>query len=129
MDVADPRHAKWLGDGWYDVDDGDHRWMGQRAGLRLHGPDVPGMRLLLSGYCHKSLLNQGPAKLTLRVNGQVAGTFLLRQGGQAFSLAAPLPDHLVGLREIEVSLDLDRTFRIPDDHRQFGLSFGTFELK
>ncbi len=51
--------------------------------------------------------------------------------GQLVAALAPgiFPDGLVGRESLPVTLELERTFRVPTDLRDLGLSFGTFEIR
>jgi hypothetical protein len=40
----------------------------------------------------------------------------------------PVPRAVVGLEEITVTLETDRTLRVPDDPRELGIAFGVIEL-
>ena len=51
----------------------------------------------------------------------------LREG--AFDVSFPLPPELVGKKEIEVTIHVDRTFRPPNDARDLGLAFGVVESR
>jgi hypothetical protein len=49
----------------------------------------------------------------------------LRQGELSF----PLPDAIVGKMEMNVAVEVSRTFHAAPDPREFGLYFGVFEVR
>jgi len=120
--------ADQLGPGWFDIE-GGHRWMSRQATVRLGGPAKPGQKLYLSGYCPAGLLEHGPVRLTVAVDGEPLPPVLLRDPDQRFEMVLPLPDKLVGHPAMAVSLELDRTFTPPGETRRLGLVFGTFRVR
>ena len=128
LDVADPLTAYLLGPEWYPRDS-DHRWMPQRATLRMAAPASPGRKLYLHGYCTPEQLQAGPLALTVAVDGTAFPAAAIPCGGPGFELSFPLPDAVVGHPEMHVSLEVTRTFRPPSDPRDLGLAFGTFEIR
>jgi len=125
VSVGEPRLEAQLGPGWHEIQ-GYHRWMGRRAELRLAGPQSPTDRLRLQAI-HSEHPNAGPARLTVSVNGLRLGSVVIRDhrsGEHVFSL----PAALVGVPEITVTFEIDRTFRAPQDDRDLGLAFGVVEL-
>jgi len=127
VDVGGPLAAPLLGREWY-APEGNHRWMPQRASLRMAGPTAAGQKLYLRGYYPAEQLRAGPVNVSVTVNGSALAPVALASGGN-FELAFPLPDALVGQSAIEVTVEVSRTFRAGADVRDLGLAFGEFEVK
>lgn len=123
VSVSDALTNYLLGPEWYPLDI-DHRWMPQRATLRMGAPQEPGRKLYLQGYCAEGL---GAAEVTVNIDGQPLPPQPVHPG--KFELAFPLPDSLTGKREMRVAVELSKTFRPPNDPRDLGLSFGVFEVR
>jgi hypothetical protein len=47
----------------------------------------------------------------------------------SFELAFALPASLVGKPQVEIAVTVDRVIRPASDPRDFGLAFGTFDVK
>ena len=125
VDLSQPHMAEQLGSGWHGLQR-DHRWMGQRAELRLAGPRFAGERLRLRAI-YPEHLDIGAVQLTVAVNGIRIGRVEIRDR-RSSERVFPLPASLVGSPEITVTLETDRTFRLSRDPRQLGLAFGVIEL-
>jgi len=128
VDAGNPLEAYLLGPEWYGID-GDHRWMPKRASLRIGGPRAPGQRLYLRGYCPTGALQEGPLSVTVTVNGAVLEPAAVHPGENSFALSFPLPAPVAGASEMEVVVEVGRTFRLPPDNRDLGLAFGAFEVR
>jgi hypothetical protein len=63
------------------------------------------------------------------VDGGEIGQLRITQGDTGFDTAVRLPSQLVGKPSMEVTIQLDRTFRAPGDARDLGLVFGSFEVR
>lgn len=123
VSVSDPITTSLLGVGWYRLET-DHRWMGKRATLRMGAPHHSGEKLYLEGYCAEGL---GEAQVTVSVNGATLPAAPVHPG--LFDLAFPIPDSLAGKSEMQVTVEVSKTFVPPGEDRNLGLSFGTFEVK
>jgi len=123
VNSADILTAYLLGPEWYRRD-GDHRWMARQASLRMGAPDVKGKKLFLSGNSPGGL---GAVSVTVTVDGVALEPQTVNPG--RFEVAFPLPDSVVGKREMQVSVSVSRTIRPPGDGRELGLSFGVFEVR
>ena len=123
VSVSDPLTTYLLGPGWYALDI-DHRWMGKRATLRMGAPTEPERKLYLTGYSAEAL---GEAQVTVSVNGIALPTAAVRPG--PFVTAFALPDSVVGPGEMQVAIQVNKTFRPAGDPRDLGLSFGVFEIR
>jgi len=121
VNPADAASAPLLGPEWY-ASEGDHRWMPKSATLRIGAPPVSGQFLHLNATCP-----QAPVTLTVTVNGMPAGKAKIDRPD--FSVSVPLPDAVVGLPEMRVQLEVDRTFRPPGERRDLGAVFGTLEVR
>jgi hypothetical protein len=126
IDLAIPLMQPFLGDGWYAAED-RHRWMAQQAGVRLSGPRNSAQTLHLAGFCPPAQVRSGPLTMTVTADGKPMKPALLGEG--AFDVSFPLSPELVGKKEIEVTIRVDRTFRPPNDARDLGLSFGVVEIR
>ena len=123
VSVADPLTANLLGTEWYPVDV-DHRWMGKRATLRMGAPTQPESKLILTAYAPPQL---GALELTVFVNGIELPPAAVRSG--SFETAFALPDAVAGAQEMQIALQVNKTFRPPGDPRDLSLSFGVFEVR
>jgi len=123
VSAADPLTAYLLGPEWYSLDV-DHRWTPKRATLRIGGPTAPGKKLYLSGYAPDA---SGAVEVTVTVEGVPLPP--RKVGPGSIEIAFPLPDSAVGKREINVAVEVSRTFRPPGEARDLGLSFGVFEVR
>ena len=128
VDVANSLAGDYLRGDWYDRE-GNHRWMGKKAGAVLAGPAAAGEQLHLSGYCPASQVAAGPLSGKVLADGEEIGQLRLTQGDAGFEAAFPLPSKLVGKPSIEITIELARTFRAPGDLRDLGLTFGSFEIR
>lgn len=128
IDVGKAYFAAQLGEGWYPVNNGS-RWMAQRATVKLAGPGKPGARLFLSGYCHGEILDNGPIDLRVSANGVQLGALRLTRPNEPFEALLPLPADLDRASDLDILLELPRTFRLPPDQRDLGLVFGRFEIR
>ncbi|HYM13106.1 MAG TPA: glycosyltransferase family 39 protein [Bryobacterales bacterium] len=126
VEVGEPLMASQLGPGWYGIQQ-DHRWMGRRAELRLAAPRRPGERLRIEAI-YPERLNVGTLHLSVAVNGIAIGTAEIRDVRSTDHEFA-LPAAVVGLGEMTVTLEVDRTFRAAPDPRELGLAFGVVEVR
>jgi hypothetical protein len=128
VDVASPLTADYLHGGWFEPE-GNHRWMGKQARVFIAGPTSPSQRLYLVGYCPRAQLVAGPLTGRILVEGEEAGQLRITHGDTGFEAAFPLPSQVLGKLSMEVTIQLDRTFRAPGDSRDLGLTFGSFEVR
>jgi hypothetical protein len=128
VDVGQASFARQLGPSWYDLDAG-RRWMPRSATVRLGGPERASEKLYVSGYCPAPQVRGGPLRLIIAMEGARPQIFQLSKGDAGFELVVNLPSELIGRKRIDVTLEVDRTFKAPPDRRELGLSFGTFEIR
>lgn len=128
LDAAKPIYAPFFGPEWYQPE-GDHRWMPQRATVWLRGPRNVAEKLHLHGYCAAGLLADGPVTLTTVISGHRSPPAVLRNGDSQFDLWFDLPAASVGEPGLEITIELSRSFRVPNDNRDLGVSFGTIEIR
>jgi len=128
VDAASPLASYLLGPEWYPSD-GDHRWMPKRATLRMAAPASVGQKLYLRGYCPEEQLRNGPVTVTVMVNGSNLPPAAIHPGERTFELSFPLPDPVAGSPELQVTVEVSRTFRPATDPRDLGLAFGVFEVR
>jgi hypothetical protein len=126
IDVASPLMQSFLGSGWSGAEN-LHRWMAQQASVRLGGPRTSAQTLHLTGYCPAEQVRSGPLTMLVSADGKPMKPALLRAG--PFDVSFPLSPELIGKKEIEVNIRVDRTFRPPHDLRDLGLSFGVVEIR
>jgi hypothetical protein len=121
IDAASPLTEALLGPEWYPADSGI-RWMARRATLRIGAPVQVGQKLYLRGIC--------PAPLTLIVTagGVPLPSATLASPGN-FELAFDLPASALSSPDLKLALSVDHVVRPATDPRDFGLAFGTFEVK
>jgi hypothetical protein len=128
VDAGNALFSDQLGPTWYPIDVG-FRWMPKRATVVLRGPAAPGARLFLTGYCPAAIVKTAPLHVTVSVDGAAVGQATLAKPDAGFELDFPLPPQAVGKAKIEVAIELDRTFVLPSDGRQLGLTFGTISVR
>ena len=128
VDASSSLTSYLLGPEWY-ASDGDHRWMPRRATLRIGGPEKAGESLYLRGECPDEQLRSGPLAVSVMVNGEKLPEAFVRPGENNFELAFPLPAKAVGIRELQVAIEVARSFRPASDPRDLGLAFGVFEVR
>lgn len=128
VEVGEEWSADQLGPGWYQIEK-HFRWMGKRASVKLRGPDSPGERLRISGFCPAAVVRSGPLAMRLTIDGQPLTTIVLDQPDAPIDLELPLPAKLLGKPRLEIVIDLDRTVSVPGDTRALGLPFGSFEIR
>jgi hypothetical protein len=128
VDVGDPQYASRLGPQWYPIENG-FRWMPKAATIRIAGPTTAPDKLYVTGYSAPSALASGPVRMLFRAGGKDIGKTLLAKPGEKFVISFPLPAQLVGQFEIEIAIEASKTFKPPNDQRELGMVFGTFEIK
>jgi hypothetical protein len=128
VNVGERAFASQLGPTWYGISSG-HRWMPETATVRLGGPLTAAEKLYISGFCPAAQLRDGPLWVAVRIDGGRDRIFWLSQGNAPFHLTMGLPKELVGKQQVDVSVEVARTFQDPPDRRPLGLIFGTFEIR
>ncbi len=128
LDVASALAADYLRGEWYRRE-GEHRWMAKKAGALIAGPVSQDEQLHLSGYCPAAQVAAGPLVGKILVDGEEIGELRLTRGDASFEAAFQLPSKFLGRTSVEVTIQLDHTFRAAGDVRDLGLSFGSFEIR
>lgn len=128
VDAGDPNAAQSFGPTWFQPEDG-FRWMPKSATVRLSGPTSPSQRLYVTGFAPGPVLKSGPVTLTVRADGHELGRQAIRNPESKFAFDFPLPADLTGRQWLEVSLELDKVLRPPNDNRALGMVFGTFSVR
>jgi hypothetical protein len=128
VDVASALTSDYLRGDWFEAES-NHRWMGKRAGVIIAGPASPDAQLHIAGYCPGAQLKAGPLVARILVDGDEIGQLRITQGDTGFDSTVRLPSQLVGKPSMEVTIQLDRTFRAPGDARDLGLVFGSFQVR
>jgi hypothetical protein len=116
-----------FGPTWYPVDE-HHRWMPKLATVQMGGPSAPGEKLYLRGYCNPLQTVNGPLTVRVTVEEEALPPVRIQPGARNFEFDFPLPANTVGKDRLQVTVEVDRTFRAPGDGRDLGLAFGTFEV-
>ncbi len=127
VDVGQALFDDLLDAGWYPLE-GSYRWMQKHASLRMGGPARAGDKLYISGFCPQGQLGEKSVKMTVTMSGLSLGVVTPDRLG-AFEATFSIPASVVGRDEVQIVLDLNRTFTPPGDSRTLGLAFGTFALR
>jgi hypothetical protein len=128
VDVGSPAFAAQLGPTWHIIENG-FRWMPKTATIQIGGPKSPEEKLYVTGYAAAPALAAGALTLRFQAAGQPIGSATLEKAGERFELSFPLPAKLVGQYSIEIAIEVSRTFHVPNDPRELGIIFGTFEVR
>jgi hypothetical protein len=128
VDAGSPLMAYLLGPEWYDREDG-HRWMPKRATLRIGGPHSSSEKLFLKGFIAPVQAAQGLLPVRVTVDGVSLPEAMLEPAGSWFQLEFPLPKQALGKEELEIAVEVGRTFLVGADTRPLGLNFGVFDIR
>ena len=128
IDALNPLTDYLFGSEWYPPDEGSH-WMPRRATLRIAGPQSPVERLYIEGFISPAQNSQPPIYLSVTADGVRLPEARISLGGSNFEVSYPLPNELVGRKELLVALEVDRTFHSGSDTRELGLNVGVIELR
>ncbi|HWQ56732.1 MAG TPA: hypothetical protein VN442_23805 [Bryobacteraceae bacterium] len=128
IDATSPLMDYLLGPTWYKGDP-QTRWMPAKATFRIAGPASPSEKLYLRGICPEKLLAAGPVDVTVTADGIPLAPARITPANASFEFAFTLPARLVGKDAIEIGIAVSRTFVPPEDGRELGLAFGTFEVR
>ncbi|MCU1260496.1 MAG: hypothetical protein JWO80_3381 [Bryobacterales bacterium] len=128
VNVGNPLLAYTLGPSWHQSD-GTYRWMGAEATVQMGGPRVVGERLFLHTYVPRPLVAEGPAFVTISIDGQEAGHVAVDKPDAPLDSDFVLPASAVGKDAIEVRIHVNRTFQENDGGRTLSLAFGTLEIR
>jgi hypothetical protein len=63
------------------------------------------------------------------LDGIQLGELLAKSGDNPFHASLPIPDQLVGRKQVEIAVEAGRTFRAGLDERQLSLAFSSFEIR
>jgi hypothetical protein len=118
IQMGNPLYGYLLGPEWQPIED-FVRWMGRSASLRIAGPDAPGARLTVVGFCWDEILRGGPMHLGAFADGVSIGSAELHGPDTRFEQSFPLPAALVGRPAIEITLTASPTKKM--DSREYGL--------
>ncbi len=127
IDAGDAAYQSYLGASWYPLEQG-YRWMPKTATVKIAGPQKPRMALEITGYCPPILLAKGPLNVSFSADGSKVGSTTLTKS-DSFLAQFPMPPQLTGKPEVEVTIEVDRTYQADKDSRPLGLVFGTFRMK
>ena len=113
-------YAYLLQGGWYPPE-GNYRWMGQSAGVRIGGPSEANTKLHLSGFCAPAQLNNGPIRLSVFVNEKSLEPALISNCDLPFKLSFPL-NGLQKADQLVINIHIDKTIAVAPDVRQLGIA-------
>jgi hypothetical protein len=125
VDCGTRAFEDYLGKEWYTADAGV-RWMPAKATVRMAAPK-PGERLYITGYRAEHAGSDFPVRLTVSSDGQRLGERLIPPGQTNFTF--DFATSTARQEAMTVTLQVDRTFRPPEDGRDLGLAFGVLELR
>lgn len=126
--VGEPAFASSLGAGWFEPENG-FRWMGKSAAVRIGGPRTRLERVVVTGYAPKVLLAKRPLSVTAWADGEELGECRVEYPDEAFELSYPVSEKSVGRPEMELRLEVNRTYRPAGDPRELGVVIATVSLK
>jgi hypothetical protein len=95
----------------------------------MGAPPGGGLKLYLRGQCPAEQLRGGPLSVAVTIDGVALPAAFIRPGENTFELAFALPAAVVGRPEVQVGVEVSRTFVPPGDLRELGLAFGVFEVR
>jgi hypothetical protein len=128
VDAGSPLMTYLLGSTWYSLE-GSHRWMPQKATLRIAAPTTSNRKLAITGYCTESQVHDGPLRVHFSINGKEVSSEEFIKPEAPFLRIVNVPDSVTGKVEMEVGIEVDRVFRSSPSDRPLGLAFGTFEVR
>jgi hypothetical protein len=128
IDVGKAAFAAQLGPEWYLIEDG-RRWMPQRATLWLGGPQHAGATLHVEGFCQREQSQVGPVRIAVTTDSTRLPDIVIANCGEQFQADLPLSPEVVGRSRMEVSIEVDKVYYAPGDHRPLGVVFGSFEVR
>jgi hypothetical protein len=85
--------------------------------------------LHLRGNCSDDQLKAGALTVTVTVDGSTLPVAVIQPGDCSFDLEFALPPALAGRPQVQIAIEVSRTFRPPTDARDLGLAFGVIEFR
>ncbi len=125
VDIGNSLYSWLVGPEWLPLETG-FRWMPGRGTVRLHGPVSVGNKLSLDGYSPEEQLKRSPRHLTVLMDGIVLGQTQIVHPESNFHRLFPIPESLVGKKEVELEIRVDPVERI--NNRELGLIVGRIEI-
>ena len=116
VELGSELFADQLGEGWY-TNDGGFRWMGKRASVTLAAPSAANERLYVTGFAPASALKSGPVTASISIYGTALPPVRITKADAGFTFDFAMPQRLIGVPKLEISIELDRTFKLPPDDR------------
>lgn len=126
IQAGNPLYRYLLGPEWESTQE-FVRWMGARATLKIGGPDSPGERLTITGFCWDELLRKGPMHLAAAADGVPLGSAELHGPDIRFEQSFALPAGLVGRPSLEIALTAAPVKKM--DSREYGLLIESIEVQ
>ncbi len=128
VDVGIPVMGYLLGSTWYPIE-GRLRWMPKVATIRIAASKTPNQKLVLTGYCPEEQIRLGPLKVHISIDGKELSGEEFFKPEMPFARIVDVPPAPTGKPEMEIRIELDRTFQRSPGDRPLGLAFGTFEVR
>ena len=126
IDMGKPPTEALLGPSWYPPED-DFRWMPKTATARLGVPPQGRGEIHVEAFCVPMQVQSAPLRAWVLANGLKSPPVEIRDCNQVVNLALPFTVS-DGKKEIEVTIQVDRTITLPADPRNFGLAVRTIEI-
>jgi hypothetical protein len=126
IDAGNPLYSWLLGPTWLPPDNGV-RWMPGEAVVRLRGPNSPGEKLLLAGFCPEEELRAGSRHVRVSAEGERIGDFEILDPQPDFSRLFLLPDTLVGRDVVTIEIRVTPVSR--KSGQEYGAVFGKIAIQ
>jgi hypothetical protein len=126
IQAGNPLYGYLLGPGWQKIQN-SVRWIGARATLKIAGPDAPGERLTITGFCWDELLRKGPIHLAAAAEGIPLGSAEFRGPDIRFEHNFSLPAALAGRRSMEITLTVSPIKNM--DSQEYGLMIESVAIR
>jgi hypothetical protein len=128
LDLGSPLFADRVGKGWFPVEN-RARWMGKSASVILGGPHKVNEHLYVTGFAAPGSLANGKVVLTARLNGMEIGWAEIVEPGRPYTFEFDIPARFLNVYSMELSLEVDKTFRPPNDTRELGTVIQKIEIR
>jgi hypothetical protein len=126
--VRNPLMEYLLGTGWYPTDPGGTRWAGRRAEVLMAAPASESPKLNIHGFCPDVQVAKGPLEVVASISGLALPPLPIREAGP-FHLSWNIPAGVARKETVQVTVEVDHTFRPPASDHDLGLAFEVFEIR
>ena len=127
IDLSRAADARWLGPTWHRLEPA-HRWMPKAASVKLRAPRNSTEKLYIHGYCPPEQVHGKPLEIQVLASGTAIAHFTVKKPG-SLDLEVPLPAQAIGRDPLEITIELDHTFRPSGDIRDLGLVVISIEIR